>query len=384
METIMPKQFDGLITPVVGINEARAHIINARGSEKSPSAHTKERKRLALTWQAFELEEFPQGEQIAFGVERGEVALLVSLPNAGKTTLSLNAAISICLGRSFGTIASGGKARKVLYIDGETRRARLQRDLKRMQFGLDPSSKDQLREQLFIVCEQEVDGESLSLTNNKHFLEVCADAIDLKPDLIVIDTMASLCPVYSENDNAEQQRKVWRPLQKLAREADSAILVIHHVGKRSEDSQTPERVYRGRGASASGAFARSVWILSPDPLTQGLVTLNCAKIKGELPPDARFALDLQTRWFQPLEALPKQKTGLEIVAETVTQRMSTKEIVKALEGRFSERSVKEYLSEAVETGYVIKVKTGVYEPAGVDSADCEPEGDARPAQAALL
>jgi len=325
--------------------------------------------RLASTWGELEQEESKEGERIAFGVERGEVALLLSLPNAGKTTLSLNAAINLCLGRSFGSITEAGKARRVLYIDGETRRPRLKRDISRMAFDFSLGDQDQLREQLTLICEAEIEGESLSLTKTSHFLRLAAEAVEVKPDLIVIDTMASLCPVFSENDNAEQQRKVWRPLQKLAREADAAILVIHHVGKRTEDGQTPERVYRGRGASASGAFARSVWILTPDSVAPGLVTLSCAKIKGETPPDLRFQLDQSTRWFKPVEPVTTPPSWLDQIIAAVTARTTTAEVVNKLKGDLSERSVSDYLAEAVELGKIRKVKKGVYEPLTAPTAE---------------
>lgn len=338
----------------------------ARSLEKYDSAETlgtnqdrDEPIRLSKSWAEFEAETFEEGEIIAFGLERGEVGLMVSLPDAGKTTITMNAALSLCMGRRFGTITEGGKARRVLYIDGETRRARLQRDIKRMAFTFSPDSKNQLRDQLSIICECEIEAQSLSLTNDKHFLALSADAIAVKPDLIVIDTLASLCPLFNENDNAEQSRKIWRPLQKLARDSDAAVLVIHHVGKRSEDSQTPEAVYRGRGASASGAFARAVWILTPDINIPGLVTLSCKKMKGQKPPDIRFQLNPDTRWFAETTPPPPTKSSLQQVVETVNGTKSVSEIAAALPD-LSRATVEKKLAEAVSAGFLEKMVRGRY------------------------
>jgi replicative DNA helicase len=213
---------------------------------------------LVVSWADFDAEQFPQGERIAFAAERGEIALLNALPNAGKTTLALIIALCLAIGRRFLPLVTEEKQRRVLYIDGETRRARLQRDLRTMTKDFSRKEAMAVGQNLQIICEAEILGESLALTRTDHLLQLSNDALRVKPDFIVIDTLASLCPVFNENDNAEQTRKVWRPLQKLARDCDAAILVLHHVGKRNEDSQTPERVYGGRGASASGGAARAV------------------------------------------------------------------------------------------------------------------------------
>jgi len=381
MHSVIAAEVEARGVTVIPFDQAREHI-GQNGTGKQPTP--KKVQRLASTWADFEREEFVEGERIAFGVERGEVALLVSLPNAGKTTLTLNVAISLCLGRTFGAIAEGGKARRVLYVDGETRRARLQRDIRRMVYPFSSDSREQLREQLALVCEAEIEGESLSLTKTSHFLQLTLEATEFKPDLIVIDTMASLCPVYSENDNAEQQRKVWRPLQKMAREADAAILVIHHVGKRTEDGQSPERVYRGRGASASGAFARAVWILTPDPVTPGLVTMGCAKIKGEPVPDQRFQLDQPSRWFRPIEAAPVAPSTLDQVVVAVVGEMTTAAIVKKLAGKMSEKTIKNNLAEAVEIGRLNQVRRGTYASRTDENAISANRAKEEIAQAALI
>jgi hypothetical protein len=49
--------------------------------------------------------------------------------------------------------------------------------------------------------------------------------------------------------------------------------------------------------------------------------------------------------------------------------MSTKEIVEALKGQLSERSVKDYLSEAVELGHLERPKPGIYLPKSANSAE---------------
>lgn len=324
--------------------------------------------RLATSWAEFEAESFTPGERIAFAVERGEAALVNALPNAGKTTLSLNAAVSLAAGRAFAPVVTEARERRVLYVDGETRRARLQRDLRTMTARFSREECMAVGRNLHLICEAEIGTESIALTRPDHWQKFAKAALQAKPDFIVIDTMASLCPVFNENDNAEQQRRIWTPVQKLARDCNAALLMLHHVGKRSEDSQSPESVYRGRGASAGGGFARAVWLLIPDPVTPGLSTLRCVKAKGETPKEARLRLG-ENRWFaadsyEP----PKIITALERVIEAVTRQMATAEIKAILKPHLAERATENAIADALRAGKIELVKKGVYRPTAATAA----------------
>lgn len=336
---------------------------------------------LATSWANFDAEEFPQGERIAFAVERGEAALVNALPNAGKTTLSLNTAIALAAGRVFPPMVTEVRPRRVLYTDGETRRARLQRDLRTMTAKFSREEAVAVGQNLHLICEAEINGESLSLTRADHWPAFLKEAMRIKPDFIVIDTMSSLCPVRNENDNSEQQCRIWQPIQKLARDCNAAILVLHHVGKKSEDGQTPESVYRGRGASAAGGAARAVWLLIPDTMP-GFSTLRCVKAKGDLPKETRLQLG-ENRWFTPFAVeVPKPLTALERVLQVVTREMRKAEIETVMKPDFSTRIVEKALAEAVELGKLKTVKRGVYQPASALSASSAKRSCAESAESA--
>jgi hypothetical protein len=316
---------------------------------------------LAATWADFDLEEFKQGEHIAFAVERGELALLNALPNIGKTTLALNVALCLAAGREFLPLVTGRTPRRVLYIDGETTRRRLQRDLRVMTRDFSREEAMAVGQNLHIICEAEIKGEPLALTNAAHLLALSAGAIDIKPDFIVVDTLAALCPLYSENDNGEQGRKIWRPLQKLARDCDAAMLINHHVGKRSEDSQTPERVYRGRGASASGGAARAVWLLIPEASTPGAVKLVCAKSKCEPPADVVLTHNRETRWMDVGQAAPPLPTTQQRVVGVFNGHALGVTDVMALLPDLSKPTIERALKSAVERGDLENPKRGKYQ-----------------------
>src|SRR5581483_1313173 len=64
---------------------------NGAGPSSTNQAATQPNQTgLAKSWADFDAEQYTQGERIAFAVERGEIALMNALPNAGKTTLAIN------------------------------------------------------------------------------------------------------------------------------------------------------------------------------------------------------------------------------------------------------------------------------------------------------
>ncbi len=318
--------------------------------------------KLAQSCRELFAKDFIERESIAFGLERGEIGMLNALPNAGKTTICLNALISLCIGREFPPVVAAGKPRRVLVIDGETRARRLQGDLRWLVKDLSQSEKELVKDNLFVICEAEVNGEPLSLTTQTHLLYLANEALQIKPDFVVLDTFASLFHVYSENDNGEQNRKVWRPLQKVARGVDAAFLLTHHIGKRqAEEGATPDRVYAGRGASSSGGSARAIWNITKDPVTAGLITLSCAKIKAtQQPKDTLLQLD-DSRWFRPV-GRTEYKSTYDLLLEAVTEEMSRKEIIDAMRGVASGRTIDSLIEQALKKGHLAKARRGRFAP----------------------
>lgn len=82
-----------------------------------------------------------------------------------------------------------------------------------------------------------------------------------RPDIVVIDTVGALFTLFNENDNAEVKRKVIRPLKALAKAGNCAVIGVHHIGKRGENTADEEEAYLGRGASAFGTDTQAVFTL---------------------------------------------------------------------------------------------------------------------------
>jgi hypothetical protein len=217
---------------------------------------------------------------------------------------------------------------------------------------------------LFLTCDATLEGEQLDLTKRNHLKWLEDQAARVKPALIVLDTMVSLFSLTNENDNSEVSRKVMKPLAKLAADTGATILLLHHIGKLSEDSQASTKAYRGRGASAIGAAARMVLLLKQDSNDPDLVGLTCAKVKGKKFSDVLLRLQRDARWFVNTHRAPaKELTGYQRVVEVVKglgREVKRSEIDEALKNLISAPQIGKHLKAAVERGDLISTRYGYY------------------------
>lgn len=320
---------------------------------------------VGMLWRDFKGRRFTEAERILFGLRRGNVGLLLAETHIGKTTLALNLGLTLAADRMFPPFVTeqrGGL--RVMYVDGESTRAELQEDVARMMRDFSQAERARLDENLLILCDEEVDGELLNLANARHMHAVTEAAQAFKPDLTVIDTMAVLFDLEEESSNTEVKRDVMQPLKMLAREANGALLLAHHIGKpKGEEGSTGTRAYKGRGASNFGCLARSVVTMAaPDRADAERVIVALPKAKGYRMKDVVLRLNPQTRWFILAdETPPETSTCLRDVVALVVNRMRTGEIADALP-RYGRRAVEDALREAVTRGFLVKERHGVYLP----------------------
>jgi RecA-family ATPase len=326
---------------------------------------------IGFLWRDFKSQRFPEAERILFGLRRGNVGLLVAETEKGKTTLSLNLCLTLAADRLFPpfiTERRGG--RRIMYVDGESTQAELQEDVSRMMREFSQSERTLLDENLLILCDEQVDGELLNLANTRHMNAAIEAARWFKPDLTVIDTMAALFDLEEENSNTEVKQRVMQPLKMLAREANGALLLAHHIGKpKSEEGRIGSRAYLGRGASNFGCLARSVVTMAaPSTADAERVIVTVPKAKGYRLNDIVLRLDRDSRWFKVMdESAPETSSCLKDIVASVNLRMKTSEIVDAFTGKHSRRAVEDALTEGVRQRLIQKPQHGWYAP--LDSAE---------------
>lgn len=253
--------------------------------------------KIGMTWGELKTKVFPKSERVIFGLGRGQVGLITASTNIGKTTFALNLCLSLAAGANFLPFTDGQTEQlRIMVIDGENTQAELQRDLNTMMRDWSLFERQLIDENLLLVCNEYIDDEPLDLKIPAHIKAVINRAKDFKPDLIIVDTMAALFSLHNENDNAEVKRYVMTPLKILGKEANAAVLLLHHIGKQSEDATAINAAYSGRGGSNFGALSRTVIKLStPDKAEKSRIVFSVAKSKGFHLPDLMMKLDKDSR-----------------------------------------------------------------------------------------
>jgi|GEM_PF-2322787 len=341
-----------------------ARILESLGLPTQPSASNESESRV-WSWREFSTAHFEMREKIISELEASEVGVVFASTDVGKTTLSLNLSLMLATGGSFAPLVEAKEGgRRVLYIDGESRMVRLQADITRMLRDWNDGKTTLVDQNFHLACDTTVNGDQLDLTKRNHLKWLQEKAAQINPDLIILDTMVSLFSLNNENDNSEVARKVMKPLAKLASDTGAAILLLHHIGKLSEDSQASTKAYRGRGASAIGAAARMVLLLKQDANDPDLVSLSCAKVKGQKFSDVLLKLDREARWFVNTHKAPaKELTSYQRLVEIVGgfgRPVKRSDIVKALKGVISPQQIGKHLKAAVKRSDLIPIKYGYY------------------------
>lgn len=317
----------------------------------------------AFLWKDMKSMVFPPSIPVLHGINKGECAMLNAYPNAGKTTLMLNISLKMAIGEDFPPLLSRAAPQRTLYLIAESTPDLWQKDVNRMLRSI-PEDRHHLVDQNFAcMVAPQYDDEQIILNVGDHMKWVQEQIRLIAPDLVVIDTMSQFFIVKDENSNAEMSSKVWRPLQKMARKNNCAIIVVHHYGKGSGNSDMPD-LYAGRGASASGGAARSAISMKQDRVQPEIVTIHCSKTKGEAFPDTVLKLDKESRWFGLAAiVLPRIKTNHEIVVEWVIEQgyeVKASEILSFFLRQLSERRIKGILADAIACNDLRSPKRGLY------------------------
>jgi putative DNA primase/helicase len=332
-------------------------------TEAEPTNEADENPALLRTWAEFERLELVHGERIIHELERGELALLAAVTNAGKSTLLRNLAIRLASGSSFEPLVGHGQQRRVLILDFETRAPRMQDDLARMAMNCTHDERAAVRVNLALVCDAFVADEPLSLSHPRHFDFIRAQAFAFRADLIIVDTISAAFEIRDENSNGEVNSRVLKPLYRLARDTGAAILMAHHIGKGNENGDGAERAYRARGASSFGAYAALVLNLGKDSHDKTRRVLSNPKAKGAEFEDAVLQIDPATRWMSvvgvPVNDPPTSyRLVLDLLADG--REMKTHGVIAALAGQVAERTIKLCLAEGVKKGDLECPRRGAY------------------------
>ena len=213
-------------------------------------------------WRAAEL----PARQFAFSgaFPLGCVSSVIAQGGGGKSTLILEAAASLCIGRPLIEGWTPTAPGRVLYLAFEDDLPEIQRRLKRIAwaFGLTPDECGAVAERLRVAA----------MPGGQFFSIAQGGAIEAGPDLlrlaatvresgpfaaVILDPKSALLGgALDENANPVGQRVV--NLLTGITGPDAALVLVDHVAKADREGATS-----GRGAGAWGDAARQVWALRP-------------------------------------------------------------------------------------------------------------------------
>ncbi|MGB7097525.1 MAG: AAA family ATPase [Xanthobacteraceae bacterium] len=183
---------------------------------------------------------------------RGKMQLIGGQPGAGKTTLAIKiaATVSACERWPDGSFATSGN---VVIWSGEDDPADT------LVPRLSASGAD--LEKVFVVEHVIEDNQRRSfdpakdIVSLRHAIEKAGGAA-----LIIVDPVVSA--VAADSHKNSETRRALQPLVDLAREADAALLGIHHFSKGTAGREPIERI---TGSVAFGALARVVMVAAKEP-----------------------------------------------------------------------------------------------------------------------
>jgi hypothetical protein len=265
------------------------------------------------------------------GLANGDIGMIASVTNVGKTTLALNIGVSLSVQRPYFDLIPADTLRhprRVLYIDKENGKHRTLNSLRKMKGGyyedydndvvdpmrpgqpgikkydfeviLDDVERTLFNENFFYTTEAKLFRAPLDLSKPEHIKVIERQVKKLGIDLVIVDTMATAFALKNENDNAEVHRKMLDPLREFTTSTGKAVLMLHHIGKQGgQEREQQTGVHAPRGASAITGNCNMVWNLTCEGNDRTIVNLECAKSKGEEFAPKIMYRNPATQWFNP-------------------------------------------------------------------------------------
>lgn len=351
----------------IDVDALRADAEALLSASSEPGDPEKQFERIEIGYKFGDLErlELPVRDEVIRGLGRQETGLLNAVTNIGKTTLIRNLALSLITGRGFDPLTVNNQKRRVAIIDSEDTLTFLRSDITKMLEGFSDVEKNLVRERLLLICDVSLEDEDLMVNKSEHFSILVENLTAFKPDIVFIDTISKCFVIHNENDNSEVKERVMKPLKRLAKLTDAAVLSAHHIGKaKLEEGSTREGSHRGRGASSFGDQSRVILNLERDHANDSVI-LSCPKLKGNTFADQILKLNPEFRWFERIGE-NRIHTNYELVIEMFSDGniYKTADAVDEFEGVIGARTVKRMLAEGVRHGDLRKVRQGHYQKIG--------------------
>jgi RecA-family ATPase len=192
---------------------------------------------VAIKFDEILLGEDPDPDYLIDGlIYAGQTLIVAGEPGVGKSFLQYY--IAMCVASGLPVLGRDTKSGKVLYFDEENSRPDLAQYLRWIWRGLECPPIDRLQENMII--------EHFSLASAKSRWMYMSDlAKQLKPKLIVVDTVTPCCGIDDENSNSEASHAI-RNLRAVRQQAGAECSIV--LLKHAKFSHDPSERQSIRGA----------------------------------------------------------------------------------------------------------------------------------------
>ena len=202
-----------------------------------------------------------QANQILKGLGKGEIGIILSMPDMGKGYTCLSLAYELALQKPLlGLYSENNRSSKVLYWPAEDKAVTA---LNRVSLHFDffqSDIRDKLAQQVQIVDHPDIGCSQHATKDRKvevekhinNFIELAKEY-----DLVIIDTLRE---AFGDADEVIDDMSVKNTLQKIALEADVAIVATHHITKAAARGE--ERISNVSGSGFSRTLANARWQLA--------------------------------------------------------------------------------------------------------------------------
>jgi len=337
-------------------------------------------------------------------IERNQVVVLSADTGAAKSILSQHLAVQTVAGLDW--LGCETRAERVLYLDEENPERTVKRRLKAL--GI----------------EQAELGSRLRYFNRKGLsigdggttdAWLAAECESFRPDLIIIDTLMAATAIDETNDNGKAV-KMMKHLRGIAEQYDCAVLVLHHERKQSKDhpNSSGQAAMGARQWIGQADAQMTLTVASPMDVREWDSPLGDAQLQSmsaaELAKDGRIWPEARRRLRKTFKWLPQEKdregepnrpqivsvtsekgnesqllwmlvehegeylsehaeSELDAVAvqigafvQSAGSEIKRADIAKGVARDATDITFRRALAEAVERGYIAKVKQGMYAP----------------------
>lgn len=214
-------------------------------------------------------------------IAKGQCGALIGPGGVGKSTLSMQLAISLALGTPFLGLTVETSEKKCLFLQTENSNRRLSEQVKKQLGCRTQLQQRQINKHLRIHTLEHDGDASLRLSTPENANAIARMVNAFAPDVLFVDPLNAFAK--GSLTNADGMLDTLQALHRIARNAnpDAAVIVVHHsltTSKAFRDAVGPNRGSYGRDSKTLHGWSRGTFNIAPGDLENSRkIMVACGK-----------------------------------------------------------------------------------------------------------